>query len=131
MSELAADLLVPMPIPDEVEPRLGVLNVTDGVAVADEADRHRPGGMVADERVALAALAVVIFGWAILLDWFTRHDLTGPLVFMIAGLVLANSDWGTTAIGVVGGEHEDGFLAWVSSWSASVSAPWSPSSVGG
>jgi NhaP-type Na+/H+ or K+/H+ antiporter len=51
---------------------------------------------------ALAALAVVIFGWAILSDWFARHDLTGPLVFMVAGLLLANSDWGIGSIDIEG-----------------------------
>jgi sodium/hydrogen antiporter len=51
---------------------------------------------------ALAALAVVIFGWAILSDWFARHDLTGPLVFMAAGLLLANSDWGIGSIDIEG-----------------------------
>jgi NhaP-type Na+/H+ or K+/H+ antiporter len=51
---------------------------------------------------ALAALAVVIFGWAILSDWFARHDLTGPLVFMVAGLVLANTDWGIGSIDIEG-----------------------------
>ncbi len=51
---------------------------------------------------ALAALAVVIFGWAILSDWFARHDLTGPLVFMAAGLLLANTDWGIGSIDVEG-----------------------------
>jgi sodium/hydrogen antiporter len=51
---------------------------------------------------ALTALAVVIFGWAILSDWFARHDLTGPLVFMVAGLVLANTDWGIGSINIEG-----------------------------
>jgi sodium/hydrogen antiporter len=51
---------------------------------------------------ALAALAVVIFGWAILSDWFARHDLTGPLVFMVAGLLLANTDWGIGSIDIEG-----------------------------
>ena len=51
---------------------------------------------------ALAALAAVIFGWAILSDWFTRHDLTGPLVFLVAGLLLANSDWGIGSIDIDG-----------------------------
>ena len=51
---------------------------------------------------ALAALSVVIFGWAILSDWFARHNLTGPVVFMVAGLVLANSSWGIGSIDVEG-----------------------------
>ena len=51
---------------------------------------------------ALAALAVVIFGWAILSDWFARHDLTGPLVFMAAGLLLANPDWGIGRVDIGG-----------------------------
>ena len=51
---------------------------------------------------ALAALSVVIFGWAILSDWFARHNLSGPLVFMVAGLVLANSSWGIGSIDIEG-----------------------------
>jgi NhaP-type Na+/H+ or K+/H+ antiporter len=51
---------------------------------------------------ALAALAVVIFGWAILSDWFAARNLTGPLIFMVAGLLLANSDWGIGSIDIEG-----------------------------
>ena len=51
---------------------------------------------------ALAALAAVIFGWAILSNWLARHDLTGPLVFMVAGLLLANSDWGIGSVDIEG-----------------------------
>ena len=36
---------------------------------------------------ALAALAVVMSVWAILSDWFARHDLNEPFVFMSAGLL--------------------------------------------
>ena len=51
---------------------------------------------------ALAGLSIVIFGWAILSDWFTRHNLTGPLMFMVAGLVLANSSWGIGSVNIEG-----------------------------
>ena len=51
---------------------------------------------------ALASLSIVIFGWAILSDWFARHNLTGPLIFMVAGLVLANSSWGIGSVNIEG-----------------------------
>ena len=40
------------------------------------------------------ALSIVIFGWAILSEWFADRNITGPLVFLIAGLLLANPRWG-------------------------------------
>ena len=43
-----------------------------------------------------------LFGWAILSNWFADHDLTGPLVFMAAGLLLANSEWGIGSIDIEG-----------------------------
>jgi NhaP-type Na+/H+ or K+/H+ antiporter len=33
-------------------------------------------------------------------EWLVAHDLTGPLVFMVAGLLLANSDWGIVDVDV-------------------------------
>ena len=51
---------------------------------------------------ALAALSVVIVGWAILSDWFAQSNLTGPLVFMVAGLVLASSSRGIGSVNIEG-----------------------------
>jgi sodium/hydrogen antiporter len=42
----------------------------------------------------LVALSVVAFGWAILSEWFAARNLTGPLVFLAAGLLLGNPTWG-------------------------------------
>ena len=50
----------------------------------------------------LIALSIVVFGWAILADWFAARNLTGPLVFMVAGLVLANSSWGIGSVDIEG-----------------------------
>ena len=40
-------------------------------------------------------LAVVLFAWAILSERLAAHGLTGPLVFVAAGMLLANSRWGS------------------------------------
>jgi NhaP-type Na+/H+ or K+/H+ antiporter len=42
----------------------------------------------------LVALSVVAFGWALLSEWFAARNLTGPLVFLAAGLLLGNPTWG-------------------------------------
>jgi NhaP-type Na+/H+ or K+/H+ antiporter len=49
---------------------------------------------------ALAALSIAIFGWAILSEWFAARNLTGPLVFMVAGLLLANPNWGVVSVDI-------------------------------
>jgi sodium/hydrogen antiporter len=48
----------------------------------------------------LAAVSIVIFGWAILSEWFAARGLTGPLVFLVAGLLLANPNWGIVTVDV-------------------------------
>jgi NhaP-type Na+/H+ or K+/H+ antiporter len=48
----------------------------------------------------LVALALVLFGWAILSAWFAERNLTGPLVFLLAGLLVANPSWGITSVDV-------------------------------
>ena len=48
----------------------------------------------------LVALSIVIFGWAILSEWFAARNLTGPLVFLVAGLLLANSSWGIVSVDI-------------------------------
>jgi NhaP-type Na+/H+ or K+/H+ antiporter len=47
---------------------------------------------------ALIALALVIFGWAILTERLAAHNLTGPLVFLVAGFVVGNSSWGIVSV---------------------------------
>ena len=49
---------------------------------------------------ALITLGIVIFGWSLLSEQFAARNLTGPLVFMIAGLLLANPSWGIVAIDI-------------------------------
>jgi sodium/hydrogen antiporter len=46
----------------------------------------------------LVALALVMFVWAVLSEWLGAHDLTGPIVFLAAGLLLGNPDWGLVAV---------------------------------
>ena len=46
----------------------------------------------------LVALALVMFVWAVLSEWLAAHDLTGPIVFLAAGLLLGNPNWGLVAV---------------------------------
>ncbi len=50
----------------------------------------------------LVALSVVIFGWAILSEWFAARNISGPLVFLVAGLFLANPRWGIVDVDIGG-----------------------------
>jgi len=52
---------------------------------------------------ALIALSAVVFGWAIVSGGLARLNLTGPLVFLMAGLLLGNPSWGLITIDV---DHE-------------------------
>ena len=52
------------------------------------------------DEAALVALALVIFGWAIVSERFAAHNLTGPLVFLVAGFLLGNSSWGVVGVDV-------------------------------
>ena len=56
-----------------------------------------PGTSVMSE-TTLVALALVVFVWAVLSEWLAAHDLTGPIVFLAAGLLLGNPDWGLVAV---------------------------------
>jgi NhaP-type Na+/H+ or K+/H+ antiporter len=47
---------------------------------------------------ALIALALVIFGWSLLSEPLAARNLTGPLVFMISGLLLGNPSWGVVTV---------------------------------
>ena len=46
------------------------------------------------------ALALLVLGWAIVSGALARYNLTGPLVFAVAGYLLANPDWGPLDIHV-------------------------------
>jgi NhaP-type Na+/H+ or K+/H+ antiporter len=47
-------------------------------------------------------LALLVFGWATMSGALARHDITGPLVFALAGYLLANPDWGPLDLDVDG-----------------------------
>ncbi|MGY4857287.1 cation:proton antiporter [Cryobacterium sp. AP23] len=51
-------------------------------------------------QAAFAVLMLVILGWAVLSDRLARWNITGPLVFTLAGFFLANQDWGTLPVDV-------------------------------
>ena len=48
----------------------------------------------------LIALSIVLFGWAILSERLAAHNLTGPFVFLVAGLLVANPSWGIVSVNV-------------------------------
>jgi sodium/hydrogen antiporter len=47
-----------------------------------------------------AVLMLIILGWAVVSARLAGWNITGPLVFMIAGFVLANPDWGPLSVQV-------------------------------
>src|SRR5215207_6435762 len=48
----------------------------------------------------LIALSIVLFGWSIVSERLTLHNVTGPLLFLVAGLLLGNPDWGIVTVDV-------------------------------
>ncbi len=44
--------------------------------------------------ITFAVLALLVLGWAVMSDLLTRANVTSPMVFVVAGFVLANPDWG-------------------------------------
>jgi NhaP-type Na+/H+ or K+/H+ antiporter len=47
-----------------------------------------------------AVLVLLILVWAFTSQLLVRMNITGPLVFSVAGYVLANPDWGSLSVGV-------------------------------
>ena len=47
---------------------------------------------------AAIALALTVFAWAMASEWLAARNITGPLVLLAAGLVLANPDWGLVEV---------------------------------
>jgi NhaP-type Na+/H+ or K+/H+ antiporter len=45
-------------------------------------------------------IAAVLFAWSIVSGRLAARNLTGPLVFVVAGLLLANSSWGIVSVDV-------------------------------
>lgn len=48
----------------------------------------------------LAVLGLLVFVWAVVSSTAERHDVTGPMVFAVAGFVLCNPDWGVLPLQV-------------------------------
>jgi len=48
----------------------------------------------------LAVLALLVLGWAVISDLLARVNLSGPLVFLVAGYLLGNPDWGPVTVDV-------------------------------
>ncbi|HUG51148.1 MAG TPA: cation:proton antiporter, partial [Terrimesophilobacter sp.] len=49
---------------------------------------------------SFAVLVLVVLGWAVVSDRLARWNITGPLVFTVAGFLLGNPDWGPLPIDV-------------------------------
>jgi NhaP-type Na+/H+ or K+/H+ antiporter len=49
---------------------------------------------------AFAVLALLVLGWAVISDLLARANVNGPLVFLVAGYVLGNPDWGPLSVDV-------------------------------
>jgi NhaP-type Na+/H+ or K+/H+ antiporter len=47
-----------------------------------------------------AVLALLVLAWAVTADLLARRNITGPLVFAVAGYVLGNPDWGPVSVDV-------------------------------
>ncbi|MDY6807957.1 MAG: cation:proton antiporter [Actinomycetota bacterium] len=49
---------------------------------------------------AITVICLLVLLWAVLSRLLTRHDVTGPLLFVVAGYLLANPDWGLLTVDV-------------------------------
>ncbi|HEY5874925.1 MAG TPA: cation:proton antiporter [Ilumatobacteraceae bacterium] len=52
------------------------------------------------DEATVIALALVTFGWAVVSERLATRNLTGPLVFLLAGFVLANPNWGIVDVDI-------------------------------
>ena len=48
----------------------------------------------------VAVIALLVLGWAVVSGAWARHDVTGPFVFVVAGYLLGNPDWGPLTVDV-------------------------------
>lgn len=48
----------------------------------------------------VAAIALLVFAWAITSGRLARYNITGPLLFAAAGYLLGNPDWGPLSVNV-------------------------------
>jgi len=49
---------------------------------------------------AFSVLALIVLGWAVASDLLVRWNITGPLVFLLAGYAVGNPDWGPLTVDV-------------------------------
>ena len=49
---------------------------------------------------AALVIALLVLGWATFSGLLGRHSVTGPLVFVVVGYLLANPDWGPVAVDI-------------------------------
>ena len=49
---------------------------------------------------AALVIALLVLGWATLSGVLGRHSVTGPLLFVVVGYLLANPDWGPVAVDI-------------------------------
>jgi NhaP-type Na+/H+ or K+/H+ antiporter len=52
----------------------------------------------------LLAIAVLLLAWSVLSGVLARHNLTGPLLFMVAGFLLSNPSWGPLPVDIEAGD---------------------------
>jgi NhaP-type Na+/H+ or K+/H+ antiporter len=50
--------------------------------------------------VTLAVLGVLVFAWAVVSGTAERHNITGPMLFAVAGYLLCNPRWGVLELDV-------------------------------
>lgn len=48
----------------------------------------------------ITVIALLVLGWALTSGALARHEVTGPLLFTVAGYLLANPDWGLLTVDV-------------------------------
>ncbi|MEU4292590.1 cation:proton antiporter [Kribbella sp. NPDC026596] len=60
----------------------------------------RKGGGGAVTEATFAVLALLVLAWAVTSDLLARLNITGPLVFAVAGYALGNPDWGPLSVDV-------------------------------
>lgn len=48
----------------------------------------------------VAVVGLLLFGWAMVSGALARHNVTGPLVFTVAGYLLGNGDWGVLDVDI-------------------------------
>jgi NhaP-type Na+/H+ or K+/H+ antiporter len=60
----------------------------------------QPGAGEAVTAATFAVLALLVLGWAVVSGVLARANMSGPLVFTVAGFALANPDWGPLSVNV-------------------------------